>query len=121
MRISDWSSDACSSDLRSHRRRSVMPIHLRLVVKVRECSDLIPFASHIAILIRRKLGQVFNRFIELLGCVRNDSHSRNNLALGVKGKCNELATSLRSEEHTSELQSLMRNSSAVFCLKKKIK
>src|SRR3546814_3960521 len=26
----------------------------------------------------------------------------------------------RSEEHTSELQSLMRNSSSVFCLKKKI-
>src|SRR3546814_10558058 len=26
---------------------------------------------------------------------------------------------VRSEEHTSELQSLMRNSSAVFCLKKK--
>src|SRR3546814_18020456 len=74
MRISDWSSDVCSSDLadRSHRRRSVMPIHLRLVVKVHECSDLIPFASHIAILIRRKLGQVFNSFIELLGCVRND-------------------------------------------------
>src|SRR3546814_4979581 len=29
------------------------------------------------------------------------------------------ATNLRSEEHTSELQSLMRNSYAVFCLKKK--
>src|SRR3546814_5764407 len=28
-------------------------------------------------------------------------------------------TGLRSEEHTSELQSLMRNSYAVFCLKKK--
>src|SRR3546814_2048883 len=28
-------------------------------------------------------------------------------------------TTLRSEEHTSELQSLMRNSYAVFCLKKK--
>src|SRR3546814_3484855 len=28
-------------------------------------------------------------------------------------------TSVRSEEHTSELQSLMRNSYAVFCLKKK--
>src|SRR3546814_5505506 len=28
---------------------------------------------------------------------------------------------IRSEEHTSELQSLMRNSYAVFCLKKKIK
>src|SRR3546814_10311559 len=32
----------------------------------------------------------------------------------------EMATH-RSEEHTSELQSLMRNSSAVFCLKKKKK
>src|SRR3546814_10912582 len=31
----------------------------------------------------------------------------------------ELLESLRSEEHTSELQSLMRNSYAVFCLKKK--
>src|SRR3546814_6665636 len=29
------------------------------------------------------------------------------------------ADALRSEEHTSELQSLMRNSYAVFCLKKK--
>src|SRR3546814_8604933 len=31
----------------------------------------------------------------------------------------EHAHHLRSEEHTSELQSLMRNSYAVFCLKKK--
>src|SRR3546814_5164349 len=30
-----------------------------------------------------------------------------------------VSTSIRSEEHTSELQSLMRNSYAVFCLKKK--
>src|SRR3546814_8322991 len=33
--------------------------------------------------------------------------------------CPELGANLRSEEHTSELQSLMRNSYAVFCLKKK--
>src|SRR3546814_1038428 len=33
-------------------------------------------------------------------------------------ECNRCRTkALRSEEHTSELQSLMRNSSAVFCLK----
>src|SRR3546814_6231221 len=32
----------------------------------------------------------------------------------------ELVTPIRSEEHTSELQSLMRISYAVFCLKKKI-
>src|SRR3546814_8063705 len=31
----------------------------------------------------------------------------------------DLARTIRSEEHTSELQSLMRNSYAVFCLKKK--
>src|SRR3546814_9555914 len=34
---------------------------------------------------------------------------------------NSVATGQRSEEHTSELQSLMRISYAVFCLKKKIK
>src|SRR3546814_5946787 len=33
--------------------------------------------------------------------------------------CEQPACSCRSEEHTSELQSLMRNSYAVFCLKKK--
>src|SRR3546814_9666300 len=33
----------------------------------------------------------------------------------------EIATPVRSEEHTSELQSLMRISYAVFCLKKKKK
>src|SRR3546814_1660839 len=33
----------------------------------------------------------------------------------------EGSSALRSEEHTSELQSLMRNSYAVFCLKKKNK
>src|SRR3546814_7646169 len=35
------------------------------------------------------------------------------------GICTHLGCSPRSEEHTSELQSLMRNSYAVFCLKKK--
>src|SRR3546814_6568848 len=35
--------------------------------------------------------------------------------VGVKASC----TPYRSEEHTSELQSLMRTSYAVFCLKKK--
>src|SRR3546814_1558136 len=38
-------------------------------------------------------------------------------AIGVYGKSRDLV--VRSEEHTSELKSLMRNSYAVFCLKKK--
>src|SRR3546814_1771446 len=37
------------------------------------------------------------------------------------GMVSWVAAELRSEEHTSELQSLMRISYAVFCLKKKIK
>src|SRR3546814_10076640 len=47
---------------------------------------------------------------------------------GKKGSVTQVVSSFkeqmqlndRSEEHTSELQSLMRNSYAVFCLKKKI-
>src|SRR3546814_5773749 len=42
------------------------------------------------------------------------------VVLGVFGT-DRLVTHRRSEEHTSELQSLMRNSYAVFCLKKKNK
>src|SRR3546814_9144249 len=37
----------------------------------------------------------------------------------VDGRIEESERELRSEEHTSELQSLMRISYAVFCLKKK--
>src|SRR3546814_1631854 len=37
----------------------------------------------------------------------------------MRGKWPPLAANARSEEHTSELQSLMRNSYAVFCLKNK--
>src|SRR3546814_7113044 len=37
----------------------------------------------------------------------------------IEGWYNPRRRGLRSEEHTSELQSLMRNSYAVFCLKKK--
>src|SRR3546814_13690025 len=37
------------------------------------------------------------------------------------GRCRPIENLVRSEEHTSELQSLMRISYAVFCLKKKNK
>src|SRR3546814_1288225 len=38
---------------------------------------------------------------------------------GPAGPAHRISASARSEEHTSELQSLMRISYAVFCLKKK--
>src|SRR3546814_2042801 len=40
-------------------------------------------------------------------------------AAAINGMGNELTNTIRSEEHTSELQSLMRISYAVFCLKNK--
>src|SRR3546814_6372421 len=54
----------------------------------------------------------------------NKSQPQRERALGEfkSGKVKILiATDIRSEEHTSELQSLMRISYAVFCLKKKKK
>src|SRR3546814_4950357 len=54
------------------------------------------------------------------GRVRADGHSSRALALGQQGpQPFEQRHRARSEEHTSELQSLMRISYAVFCLKKK--
>src|SRR3546814_9960676 len=47
-----------------------------------------------------------------------DARGRGNAPIGFDER-KERATPVRSEEHTSELQSLMRISYAVFCLKKK--
>src|SRR3546814_4843244 len=48
-------------------------------------------------------------------------HTLNNTALASPRILVPLLENHRSEEHTSELQSLMRNSYAVFCLKQKKK
>src|SRR3546814_5837502 len=99
MRISDWSSDVCSSDLflRPHRAS------FRLV----------------GIEQARFLHNLPTRFqhIDLPVCFIFDGlHDEAN---GVHVLCLGARAERRSEEHTSELQSLMRISYAVFCLKKK--
>src|SRR3546814_6995700 len=118
MRISDWSSDVCSSDLRMPRIGKKGGEGLR---------RLLPgFAlSGRAALV----GGGSARETLLQG--GNDDGSR--LALRERGVCHEIcvedvdqgaltgAARQRSEKHTSELQSLMRISYAVFCLKKKKK
>src|SRR3546814_3041122 len=107
MRISDWSSDVCSSDL------------LRL--SVHQASDHPPLAIP-----EIRLPKALENISYAHACRQLDffvsidkrqakprseppSHSR------------FANTHHRSEEHTSELQSLMRISYAVFCLKKKQK
>src|SRR3546814_10372149 len=111
MRISDWSSDVCSSDLLDLRKlKAAGPIqrflgtHHRLVEIGRRVQD-----------VRRKivgvLCEVARRAAHSLVCPspRSPQEIRNRAAVRFG----------RSEEHTSELQSLMRISYAVFCLKKK--
>src|SRR3546814_9523383 len=102
MRISDWSSDVCSSDLtgrRVHDRRVLLP--------AREG----PSEWHH----QRPRAEVP---VERQDALRQDLRQ---LPAGARDGLEEGAGAYlqRSEEHTSELQSLMRTSYAVFCLKKK--
>src|SRR3546814_6997243 len=106
MRISDWSSDVCSSDL----------VTIDFIGKPRAVTEAELFqltvveATH---LIRGVGGRIAPRTEEVL-----HSELKRLLVLGraFKGLAGLLV--LRSEEHTSELQSLMRISFAVFCLNK---
>src|SRR3546814_9408738 len=87
MRISDWSSDVCSSDLTAN-----IGIH-----HVHHLASRIPYDRLPGVLRDHPelAGTSRLTFLQSLGCIR-------------------------SEEHTSELQSLMRISYAAFCLKKKM-
>src|SRR3546814_8820483 len=53
------------------------------------------------------------------GTVGSERVRRSDESSCIRTKCPECSDAVRSEEHTSELQSLMRNSYAGFCLKKK--
>src|SRR3546814_6411669 len=118
MRISDWSSDVCSSDLLIRRGR---PAFLRASAARYPCGDdggapsLARYGiSHPPRFIWREsslvtvsiFGSAIKRYLQAL-------------LSGSARTLGERARTPRSEEHTSELQSLMRISYAVFCLKKK--
>src|SRR3546814_7091578 len=110
MRISDWSSDVCSSDLL--RLGLEAPVGARIILRV-EVAD-----GHVdpepAVLAAR-----FQQRHRHLGIGRQPVGETAARGAGADDHVVERAG--RSEEHTSELQSLMRISYAVFCLKKKKK
>src|SRR3546814_7811961 len=109
MRISDWSSDVCSSDL-------AVEGHLTAVEIVYIVSSLLNVAYLLPIVARGFFLPASN---PATGPV---ARSVGAAAAPVAGGIREapfLCVLPRSEEHTSELQSLMRISYAVFCLKKK--
>src|SRR3546814_9047870 len=117
MRISDWSSDVCSSDL--VERRLALSLHPaagpEILVERRYAGlriaqigdDLLQHGDHHRLILpeiqfrRGRLG-------------RRRGGQRPHQFLGGQGR----RLDARSEEHTSELQSIMRISYAVFCLKK---
>src|SRR3546814_4550487 len=122
MRISDWSSDVCSSDLRrvdrAERPSPKQSQHM-------QSPDV------------TKSGRVWSRpdhacrhrrRIETRGSFRRFRPTRRWTAPGATSspafrpsRALRERAQARSEEHTSELQSLMRISYAVFCFKKKTK
>src|SRR3546814_4239458 len=114
MRISDWSSDVCSSDLAARHP------HVGLG-KVDESGANFGFWNTGGLGAgAAKCGD--QRRLLLDGAPRNEFHHKHQ-PLCIEFAGIQVAALLqfvqRSEEHTSELQSLMRISYAVFCLKKK--
>src|SRR3546814_4222626 len=123
MRISDWSSDVCSSDLcdfgvdaafglvptaPAARARVIARLDLR---RARRAAD-----RGVTFGLQRVARQVVRLEIGVEHLARPVGER---VEFQPAGRTIELEARERSEEHTSELQSLMRISYAVFCLKKK--
>src|SRR3546814_4235074 len=102
MRISDWSSDVCPSDLWTAGAEANVATALALL------GHDVAFATALP---QNALGDAAIQSLRGHGVdCRRVIHREGRMGLYFV---------TRSEEHTSELQSLMRISYAVFCLKKK--
>src|SRR3546814_9267392 len=131
MRISDWRSDVCSSDLAGTHKTSC--------IRVAEAAKVIENTQRdLNIALINELSLIFHRMdidthevLEAAGTKWNFLPFRPGLVGGhcigvdpyyLTHKAQQIGYHPdRSEEHTSELQSLMRISYAVFCLQKKKK
>src|SRR3546814_4167974 len=109
MRISDWSSDVCSSDLLSRSG----PVYRRALSndpRSPESRSRRPFDGRL----RRQPDRH-----EARRRVWRAVYDEPVLHVAAPCRSDRSQGAFRSEEHTSELQSLMRTSYAVLCLKKK--
>src|SRR3546814_7730387 len=100
MRISDWSSDVCSSDL------------LEVTVTGKSAHAAMPYTGHDAL-------EAATAILTALYDWRKRLTDKVSTIEGIGSPQCTVGLIERSEEHTSELQSLMRISYAVFCLKQK--
>src|SRR3546814_2947061 len=116
MRISDWSSDVCSSDLA--RLIWASPAF----VVLRSGYSTSPRNRHaVSVFDQERMSLGFDQFGRRHLCAHLRHSDLQIRAEGRLGLGRATRQRLKSEEHTSELQSLMRISYAVFCLKKKQK
>src|SRR3546814_3245603 len=113
MRISDWSSDVCSSDLRVLAGRDLP----RRQSRHRTLGGLATDRRRRLQLVGRQRDAVPAVALHVGAAPRDERATQ--AVLGASFAADETVRVGRSEEHTSELQSLMRISYAVFCLKKK--
>src|SRR3546814_9125801 len=130
MRISDWSSDVCSSDLvgriaaelvdRYGGNRLTGPIFADEIVDGAAGETVMPVyadgfaAAEAEVLLR--FGEVGTRDYDIdsvKGCIA-DVRTGIEIASSPFAEINRHGPAVRSEEHPSELQSLMRNAYAVF-------
>src|SRR3546814_4953972 len=121
MRIGDWSSDVCSSDLWQPKR-----LILLLIPFQRHCFP--PYSPSAgkqptgrAPALNNILYSCVNLFYSISPRPDFTIFFEPRRSISTLSSIPLIKPLLRSEEHTSELQSLMRISYAVFCLKKNIK
>src|SRR3546814_8835933 len=123
MRISDWSSDVCSSDLGHVKQSKPIPIPaFPLKGKGQKGVALLTVLLLVAVMSVLVMGMLDDIRFGLRRASNAQAMAQAQwYALGAESlamaQIDRLSTR-RSEEHTSELQSLMRISYAVFCLTK---
>src|SRR3546814_10735469 len=121
MRISDWSSDVCSSDLEI-AEQSVIDICMGVEGRMTAAGDeMWPAAPQVAVGRHRQVLVVHEG---LVGTIDHRERATDALDRFLLIDAQALHEALdhplaRSDEHTSELQSLMRITYAVFCYKQK--
>src|SRR3546814_4899862 len=122
MRISDWSSDVCASDLRC--RHEVRDQHAyglqRHVLGIRRHQlEAVPTDGRAVGELELTVDRAECRQTDVLALLHRVAGRVDDAQCVVTGWHRFQIAIRRSEEHTSELRSLMRISYAVFCLKKK--
>src|SRR3546814_7629199 len=114
MRISDWSSDVCSSDLVTHDRYFLDNV-VNWILEL-DRGRYFVYEGNYSTYLEKKGKRLEQESREDAGRQKAIKDELEWIRQSPKAR-----QAKRSEEHTSELQSLMRISYAVFCLKKKNK